>query len=151
MFAGARISYAVGVDHRAFRVLGRWGGRTGTPVPALLVQAGITIALILALGSFLDTVLYTAAAVYTFFLATTLSVIVLRFKEPDVERPYRSWGYPLTPIVFCLVCAFLIHGAVVYKPLLATISYALILLGLPIYLLTRARSGEQDEGVGRAG
>jgi hypothetical protein len=61
------------------------------------------------------------------------------------------WGYPITTLVFCLVCAFLIHGAVVYKPLIATISYALILLGLPVYLLTRPRSGKRGEEAGKAG
>jgi len=126
-------------SHRAFRPLGSWGRRTGTPVRALLAQAAITIALVVALGSFIDTVIYTAAPVYTFFLATSLAIIVLRRREPQLDRPYRVLGYPVTTLVFCAVCAFLIYSAVAYKPLISAISYGLILLGLPIYWLTTRR------------
>ncbi|UCG31596.1 MAG: amino acid permease, partial [Phycisphaerales bacterium] len=139
VFAGARISYAVGVDHPAFRTLGRLHPRTGTPVWALVLQAAISVTLIIALGSFLDTVLYTAAAVYAFYLATCLSVIVLRRKEPCVERPYRVTGYPVTTLLFCAVCALLIYSAFDYKPLHASIACALIPLGLPIYWYTSRR------------
>ncbi|MFH1681546.1 MAG: APC family permease, partial [Candidatus Eisenbacteria bacterium] len=87
IFAGARISYAVGVDHKAFRALGRWDERTGTPIRALVVQGGIAIGLIFLLRSFVNTILYTAAPVYAFYLATSLAVPVLRRREPGVPRP----------------------------------------------------------------
>jgi amino acid transporter len=139
VFAGARISYAVGAEHAAFRPLGKWDPRTGTPLRALLLQAVIAIGLIVLLGSFVDTLLYTAAAVYTFYLATSVSVFVLRMKEPKVERPYRVTWFPLPTIVFCLVCSYLIYSAIAYKPWLAIISLALIPLGLPIYLLSESK------------
>ena len=141
VFAGARISYAAGTAYRIFRPLGRWDPRTGTPVRALLAQAGVALVLIVVLGSFVNTILYTAAAVYTFYLATSLSVIVLRHREPATERPYRVTGYPVTTLVFCAVCAFLIHGAVSYRPLVAAVSCLVIALGLPLYLAT-SRRGE---------
>ena len=136
IFTGARISYAVGADHRAFRFLGRWHPRLGTPVRSLLLQGAIAVVLIVALGSLVEAVLYTAAAVYAFFLATSVAVIVLRYKEPDVERPYRVTGYPFTTILFCGVCAFLIYSAVLYKPEIALVACGILLLGLPIYWLT---------------
>jgi amino acid transporter len=139
IFTGARISYAVGAEHRVFRILGVWHPKSGTPVYALLVQALIALVLIVALGSFVDTLLYTAAAVYSFYLATSLAVIVLRFKEPQVERPYRVTGYPLTTILFCAVCAFLIYSAVAYKPKVAAVSCVFLLLGLPLYWSTTKR------------
>ncbi|MCJ7778775.1 MAG: amino acid permease, partial [Sedimentisphaerales bacterium] len=114
IFTGARISYALGAEHRAFGILGRWHGRTGTPIWALSVQGAIAVALIVIFGSFVDTILYTATAVYAFYLATSLSVIVLRYKEPKAERPYRVTGYPITTLVFCAVCAFLIYSSVSY-------------------------------------
>jgi amino acid transporter len=135
IFTGARISFAVGADHRLFRLLGRWSPRTGTPVFALLVQGVLACGLVVALGSFLHAVLYTAAAVYTFYLATTLAVIVLRRREPQVERPYRLTGYPFTPILFASVCAFLVYSAVVYKPLVAVVAFVLLLSGAPLYWL----------------
>ena len=136
IFAGARISYAVGAEHRVFRALGRWHSKTGTPMSALLVQGVIAIALIALLGSFVDAILYTAAAVYTFYLATSLAVIVLRWKEPHVERPYRVTGYPVTTLIFCAVCGFLVYSAVVYKPWVAAVSCIILPLGLPLYWIS---------------
>ncbi|MHB1038208.1 MAG: APC family permease [Pirellulales bacterium] len=136
IFTGARISFAVGKDHRAFRALGTWNAKTGTPVRALLVQGALAIALVLILGSFVDTVLYTASIVYLFYLATSLAVIVLRWREPEVRRPYRVTGYPVTTLVFCAVCVFLIYGAVKYKPGISAAAIGVMLLGLPIYWLT---------------
>jgi amino acid transporter len=133
ILAGARISYAVGADHPVFSLLGRWNPRTGTPVAALLLQGGIAIILVLMLGNFIDTIMYTAASVYTFYLATNLAVIVLRRKEPAVERPYRVTGYPVTTLIFCAVCAFLIYSAITYKPQVAIASVVILLLGLPVY------------------
>jgi len=151
VFAGARISYAVGTEHRAFRVLGQWHPRTGTPVRALALQGAIAAGLIVLLGSFFDAILYTAAAVYSFYLATSLAVIVLRFKEPGVERPYRVTGYPIPTLVFCAVCAFLIYSAVTYKPWVAAAAGAILLLGLPIYRLSTrwaAAPARQEDGGG---
>ena len=139
ILTGARISYAVGAEHRVFGVLGQWHARTGTPARALAVQGIIAAALVVILGSFVDTILYTAASVYAFYLATSLAVIVLRFREPDVERPYRVTGYPVTTIVFCAACAFLIHSAVTYKPWIAAVSFAILILGLPLYWVSQRR------------
>ena len=134
VFTGARISYAVGADHPLFRFVGRWHPRFGTPAAALLLQGAIAVTLIIALGTFVNAVLYTAATVYSFYLGSTLAVIVLRHKEPHVERPYRVPGYPLTPLVFAGVCAFLIYSAVVYKPWIALVSCGLLALGVPLWL-----------------
>jgi APA family basic amino acid/polyamine antiporter len=141
IFAGARISYATGRDHRVFRPLGNWDPATGTPVRALLLQGIIAITLIGILGSFLNTILYTAAAVYLFYMASNLAVIVLRYKEPHVERPFRVWGYPFPPLIFSATCAFLAYSAVIYKPAVAASALALLLLGLPVYWFSR-RAGK---------
>lgn len=133
IFTGARISFAVGAEHRIFGFLGQWDARRGTPARALLVQGAITVLLVLTLGSFLNAILYTAATVYSFYLASTLAILVLRRKEPRVERPYRVLGYPVIPLVFSAVCAFLIYSAVCYKPRVAAISTLLLPLGLLLY------------------
>jgi len=133
ILTGARISYAMGADHRLFRLLGQWHPRYGTPAVALLAQGSIAALLVMILGSFVNAVLYTAAAVYLFYLASTLAVVVLRHKEPHRDRPYRVIGYPLPPLVFAVVCLFLIHSAVTYKPWISASSLALLLLGLPLY------------------
>jgi hypothetical protein len=91
----------------------------------------------LALGSFVNAVLHTAATVYSFYLASTVAVIVSRFEEPGVERPFRIWGYPLVPLAFAGVCAFLIYSAITYKPSAAVVSGVLLLLGLPLWRRSR--------------
>jgi basic amino acid/polyamine antiporter, APA family len=137
IFTGARISYAVGSDHRLFHWLGRWHPRLGTPAAALVLQGAIAVALLVVLGSFVNAVLYTAATVYSFYLASALAVIVLRFKAPAVERPCRVWGYPLVPLAFGGVCAFLIYSAIVHKPSIAVVSGAVLALGLPLWYWSR--------------
>jgi amino acid transporter len=99
----------------------------------LAVQGAIAITLIVALGSFVNAILYTAAAVYAFYCASTVAVIVLRRKEPGRERPFRVPGYPVTPLLFAAVCLFLIHSAVLYKPDIAVAAGVLLLLGLPLW------------------
>lgn len=152
IFTGARISYAVGAEHRLFRSLGQWHPRTQTPARALALQGAIAIVLIAVLGSFLNAVLYTAATVYTFYLGTTVALFVLRRREPGVERPFRIPGYPVTPLVFAGVCVFLIYSAVTYKPQVAAAACALLPLGLVLYALSRRlERREQTPTGGRDG
>lgn len=143
IFTGARISYAMGAEHRTFRLFGKWHERTGTPAWALLVQGVIAVSLIMVFGSFVDTLLYTAAAVYAFYLGTSLAVIVLRFKEPQVERPYRVTGYPVTTLIFSAVCGFLIYSCVTYAWAFKRISLFVLLsvfvAGVVVYWLTDVR------------
>jgi len=143
ILAGARISFAVGCDHRIFHPLGEWHPGTGTPLRALVLQGLIAIVLVIMLGSFLNTLLYTAAPVYLFYLASNMAVIVLRRKEPGIARPYRVWGYPITPIVFCATCAFLAYSAVVHKPWVAISALGMLSVGLPLYWIS-ARGGARQ-------
>jgi amino acid transporter len=133
----------MGAEHRTFRLFGTWHERTGTPAWALLVQGVIAVSLIMVFGSFVDTLLYTAAAVYAFYLGTSLAVIVLRFKEPQVERPYRVTGYPVTTLIFSAVCGFLIYSCVTYAWAFKRISLFVLLsvfvAGVVVYWLTDVR------------
>jgi len=143
IFTGARISYAMGAEHRTFKVFGRWHEKTGTPAWALLLQGVIAVTLIMVFGSFIDTIIYTAVAVYAFYLGTGLSVIVLRLKEPAVERPYKVTGYPVTTLIFCAVCGFLIYSCVTYawafKRTSIIVLASVLAAGLVLYLLTETR------------
>jgi len=140
IFTGARISFAVGQDHPMFRPLGAWNKRLGTPAAALILQGIIACGLIVVLGSFVNAILYTAAVVYSFYLATTLAVLVLRRREPQVERPCRVPGYPVVPLAFAAVCGFLILSAVTYKPWTAAAALLLLAAGVPLYLISASSS-----------
>ncbi len=140
IFTGARISYALGAGHLAFRPLGTWHQRLGTPVWALATQGILSLAIVLLAGSFLDTIIYTAPVVWLFFLGTALSVFVLRRQEPELVRPYRASGYPLPPVIFSLCCLFMLFSSVSYA--LAKVPWGLallsgvLLIGALIYRLT---------------
>jgi amino acid transporter len=133
ILTGSRISYALGAKHPVFGGIGRWNSSTGTPVMALAAQGVITLVLILLLGSLVSAMLYTSAAVYTFYLATSLAVPVLRRKRPDVVRPYRISFYPLPLIVFSCMCLYLIYSAIVYKPWMPCFVGLLAFVGLAIF------------------
>ncbi len=140
VLTGARISYAMGKKHRSFRVLGGWSAKRGTPVRALVAQGAISVAIILFSGSFIDTILYSAPVFWLFFLATGISVFVLRHKEPSTERPYKITGYPVVPIIFCLSCAFMLYSCITFgynvKPEAFGILLAVVAVGAVLYLLT---------------
>ncbi len=143
VFTGARISYALGADHKSFRPLGRWSGRFGTPVWALVVQGALSLAIVGAAGSFIDTILYTAPVVWLFFLATGLSVFVLRRKEPLIPRPYKVTAYPLVPLVFAACCLFMLFSSASYalakKPVGLLFLGAILLVGAMVYRLSDRR------------
>ncbi|MCP5520130.1 MAG: amino acid permease [Verrucomicrobiales bacterium] len=150
VFTGARISYAVGRDHRVFDGLGRWEEHRSTPVPALLVQAAIACSLILVLRDLIKALVYTAPAVYSFYLATTVSVAVLRRKDPTTPRPFRVTFYPLPNLVFGLVCGWLVYEAIRYKPLVALGALGVFALGIPVYLRSEAMGRAAGNGRGES-
>jgi len=114
ILTGSRISYALGRRHPLFNRLGRWHPRSGTPVSALLLQGLLSLAIVLMAGSFIDTILYSAPAVWLFFLGTGCALFVLRKKDRELTRPFQVAGYPIVPVLFCIVCIFMFYGAVSY-------------------------------------
>ena len=143
VFTGARISYALGADHKSFRPLGRWSQRLGTPVWALVVQGALSLAIVLTAGSFMDTILYTAPVVWLFFLATALAVFVLRHKEPHILRPYKVIAYPLLPLVFSACCIFMLFNSGSYaltkKPIGLLFLMGILLVGVMVYWCSDGR------------
>ncbi len=143
IFTGARISYALGAEHVSFQILGRWNPHLGTPVYALVFQSCLSLAIVFLAGSFIDTILYTAPAVWLFFLATGLSVFRLRHKEPHTPRPYKITGHPVTTCVFCASCFFMLYSSISYalanKPVGLLILVIVLLAGVLLFWYTEGR------------
>ncbi|KAL2162758.1 hypothetical protein VTH06DRAFT_6594 [Thermothelomyces fergusii] len=115
-----------------------------TPIPALVLNGLLTSAYV-AVGEFGTLVTFYGVAGYTFYFLTVLGLIVLRVREPQLERPYRTWI--TTPIVFCCVSLFLLSRAVFSKPLQTLIVVGFVVAGVPVYYwAVRARG----RGRGRA-
>ncbi len=118
IFTGARIYYAMGSEHRLYAWLGRWDAKRGTPVYSLVIQGAITLALAvwfgMSRGGFESMVKFTTPGFWFFLMLVGVSVYVLRRREPDLERPYRVPGYPVTPFVFCCSCGFMVYSSMAY-------------------------------------
>ena len=149
IFTGARTTYALGRDFRLFSRLGRWRGEGSVPANALLLQGGVILLLIafgaLTRNGFKTMVDYTAPVFWLFFLLTTLSLIRLRRKEPQ-KRPFEVPLYPLTPIVFAAICAYLLYSSIMYTGFGALVGLAVVVTGVPLLLVERRRLGGAGAG-----
>jgi amino acid transporter len=101
-----------------------------TPVYAMVLNALLT-ALYILVGEFGTLVTFYGVAGYTFYFMTVLGLIILRVREPDLERPYRTWI--TTPIIFCCVSLFLLSRAVFAEPIQTLIVVAFVAAGVPVY------------------
>ena len=137
---GPRVTTAMGRDHALLRPLA-YESANGTPSVAILLQLAIT-SLMLMTQSFeavLDTIQFSLTLCS--FLAV-LGVIVLRIKEPNLPRPYRTWGYPVTPFIFLGVTAFMMYHLIVERPLQSLAGLAIMLAGLSVYAYAQSRGAK---------
>ncbi|MBY0226076.1 MAG: amino acid permease [Hyphomicrobium sp.] len=144
LFTGARSIYALGRQFAPFAALGRTNASVRTPALAIAAQAGISLALV-AFGAiqrdgFAAMVEYTAPVFWLFMLLTGTSLFVFRWREPDLRRPFRVPLYPLTPLLFCATALYLLHASIAYTGTGGLIGLAILLAGLPVYLLNTRRS-----------
>ena len=117
-----------------------------TPIFAMLLNATITLAYIVV-GDFGTLTTFYGVAGYTFYFATVLGLIVLRVREPDLDRPYKCWI--TTPIIFCCISLFLLSRAVFAEPLQTLIVVGFILAGFPLYwwrVGSREKGQRRDQG-----
>jgi len=80
---------------------------------------------------------------------TVLGVIKLRITQPDAPRPYRAWGYPITPVVFLLVTAFMMYYLLMERPLQSALGSLIMISGLLIYAVFRGRDDSATSSPGR--
>jgi APA family basic amino acid/polyamine antiporter len=134
---GPRVFYAMGRDGCFFRAMGRLGPRTRVPNAALWGQAAWSSVLCLS-GTYESLYEYMVFALLVFFAATGLAVLVLRRRAPQTARPYRTWGYPLVPLVFVVMCLAVFLSMIVAEPLKSLAGLALLSAGIPVYAIWSA-------------
>lgn len=130
VFTSARLIYTSAKDEFFPAVFGHTHSKTNTPVNSLLLQAGFTLFFII-IGEFHSLLTFYGLVGYLFYFLTVFGVIVLRIKEPLLDRPYRT--YITTPIMFCCVALFLVLRTVFEKPLESFYALCFVALGVPIY------------------
>src|SRR5207249_2946055 len=146
VLTAARIPYAMARDGLLPRRLAGVHARFLTPVPSLVVQGIIAIALtwISTEPSWKDTYnrlfTYVVLGEFIFYGMSAGAVILLRYTASALPRPYRTWGYPVTPLVFVLFSVWLIWNTAYAQLLDFAVGMALILAGLPWYWWRKASS-----------
>jgi APA family basic amino acid/polyamine antiporter len=110
-----------------------------TPAGAIIAQGIVASAFALS-GTFTQILTYTAFVNHTFMSLIVASVFVLRAKEPNMPRPYRTWGYPVTPVIFLAVSAWYLFGLLRDRLTGSLIGIAIMLAGIPFYLYWRGRA-----------
>jgi APA family basic amino acid/polyamine antiporter len=160
ILAGARVSFAMARDNLFFPALAKTNSRH-VPAKALVAQGIWATVLVLP-----RTVTYNQSSggapvfgnVYTqlleyivsvdliFGTLSVLAVIVLRRRAPDADRPYRTWGYPIVPIIFLTLSTLLIINLAYLAPATSGIGYLLALTGIPVYFLWHKRAARRQPG-----
>ena len=133
--AGPRALQAIGEDFKALNFLGKIN-KNGIPRNAIYFQS--SIALIYILTSSFKTIVVFAGAMLAFnsFLAI-LGVFVLRYREPDLPRPYKTWGYPIVPLIYLTITAFMLGFVIINEPHKAIFGLCVILFGIVFYAVSK--------------
>jgi APA family basic amino acid/polyamine antiporter len=139
ILGGARVLYAMARDGLFFRVAGDVDPRRHTPRGALLLQ-GIWSAVLALSGSYDRLLTYVTFASLAFNALTVAGLFVLRRKRPDEPRPYRTWGYPVTPAVYLAGALFFLLYIFAGDPKDACAGLGLVAVGVPAYLVFRRRA-----------
>jgi basic amino acid/polyamine antiporter, APA family len=138
MWIGPRVMMTMGEDIPALRVFARKSSQ-GAPAYAIIFQLAVAN-LMLFTRSFEAVLDFIQFALLCCSFLTVLGLIKLRFTQPDVPRPYRAWGYPITPLVFLLVTAFMMYHLLTERPLQSFLGTLIMISGLLIYAVFRKRA-----------
>lgn len=142
ILTGSRVCYAMAKQQMLFGWLSRVHPTYRTPSTAIWVSSMAAAIQILFLGYWELIVAAQTATVYFFFLLSVIGLFVLRHTRPDAPRPYKTWGYPVTPVLFILLCTAFIVSIIISKPEHTLIGLVVTALGLPVYWIwVRGKQG----------
>ena len=139
ILGGARVFFAMARDGLFFRAAGRLDPERQTPRGALLLQ-GVWSAVLALSGSYDRLLTYVTFASLAFNALTVVGLLVLRRTRASMPRPYRTWGYPVTPAIYLVGAAFFLVYIFIGDPQDACAGIGLVALGLPAYGWLRRRT-----------
>jgi basic amino acid/polyamine antiporter, APA family len=166
IFTGARIYVSFGEDFRIFRILGQWNESKQSPQAAILIQSLMSLGWIAIIGSkmgrdflsyffvllklpslewegyggFATLMKCTAPVFWFFFLMTGISLMVLRYKDKNTQSGFSVPFYPLTPLLFCAMCAYMLYSSIDYAGSLTIFGVLVLFIGVSIYFLDKKLS-----------
>ncbi len=139
LLAGSRIPYAAARDGLFFRKLAYVHPTHRTPAASILAL-GFLAALLVCSGRYRELFTYVIFSQWILYTMAAAAVIVLRRKRPELVRPYRTLGYPVVPVLFCLVAIGLLVSTLLSSPRESLLGLVLIVAGVPFYRYWRRRT-----------
>jgi APA family basic amino acid/polyamine antiporter len=134
-WAGPRVAQTVGQDFSTLRILARTSPG-GVPRVAMGVQTLLVLLMVLT-STFEAVLLYAQFSILACSFLTVLGVIILRKRQPALARPFRCFGYPVTPVLFLALNLFAMIYTTLYRPAQAFAGFATLLVGIGLYFLAR--------------
>ena len=141
ILAGPRVLHRIGQDYPRFALLAR-ENNDGIPATAIAMQSGVAL-VFLWTASFEQILVFSGATMALNTFATVLGLFVLRWRQPELQRPFRVSLYPITPLIFLGITGWTLIYVVVQRPLEAMISAVIVASGGVFYLLSRSSSTQE--------
>ena len=138
IISGARVYYTMAQDKLFFKTAATLNKKQ-VPAKALWLQA-IWASLLCLSGKYGDLLDYVVFAVLIFYIITIAGIFKLRIQQPEKERPYKAFGYPLLPAIYILLALTLCSALLIYKPEYTFPGLIIVLLGIPVYYMTQSKS-----------
>ncbi|MCX6352593.1 MAG: amino acid permease [Bacteroidetes bacterium] len=135
ILSGARVYFAMANDGLFFPQASKLN-KNNVPSNALIFQAIWASGLALS-GSYEQLLDYVMFAVLLFYVFTVAGIFILRIKQPDMERPYKAFGYPIIPAIYILLAGGFCIDLLIYKPDFTLPGLGIVLAGIPVYFLVR--------------
>jgi len=133
ILSGARVYYAMAKDNLFFKSAGTLN-KFAVPAAGLKVQA-VWASLLCLSGTYSNLLDYVVFAVLIFYVLTIAGIFVLRKKQPDVERPYKTFGYPIVPVIYMAAASLVMFVLLIYKPAYTWPGLIIVIIGVPVYYI----------------
>ena len=140
-----RMFYAMARDRVFFQRLAAVHPRFGTPAFAI-VTLTVWAAALAASGTFSQLLTYAVFTGWIFYAGGALAVIALRRSLPNVPRPFRVPGYPITPLLFVIAAALLVINTIVTQPVISAVGLGFVAAGAPVFFYWRSRARRSSAG-----
>ena len=144
ILTGPRVYYAMAVDGLFFKRVARIHPRYHTPAFSLVVQ-GVWASILTLTGTFEQLFTYVIFVSIIFWTSAALSVFILRKKFPDMPRPYKTWGYPVVPLLFIITSVGILINTLLEKPIESLAGLGFTLVGIPVYWYWSRRCASKRE------
>ena len=133
ILSGARVYYSMANDGLFYKKAGHLNSK-GVPAYGLFIQA-IWASVLCLSGTYGQLLDYVVFAVLIFYVLTISGIFVLRKNKPELERPYKAFGYPFIPAIYIILASLIMIILLIFKPIYTWPGFIIVILGIPVYYL----------------